>query len=155
MLQLVLAISLLQSAASGNCQDIQDRDKRGFDDLKSIFLDLDADGKPDEITSRVYSEKISARQRRKFRGRPHQSHWITFDLTTSKGNTRRSFFKYLYGTDRADYWVYALVPCDVNKDGRMDLIFYSGDDESDETIVLLNRGGRFIVNSRKHSESSY
>jgi hypothetical protein len=45
------------------------------------------------------------------------------------------------------------VPCDVNKDGLIDLVFYSGDDTSDETIILLNKADRFIVDSRKVSEA--
>ena len=63
----------------------------------------------------------------------------------------RSFFKYRYGIDKTDYWVWALVPCKVNKDGRRDLAFYAGDDTSDETIVILNQGSRFRVHSRKVS----
>ncbi len=61
-----------------------------------------------------------------------------------------SFFRYQYGSGEADYWVYALVSAgDINGDGKRDLIFYSGDDSSDETITLINRGNRFIVHKRK------
>jgi hypothetical protein len=102
---------------------------------------MDGDGQPDNITPRTYTVKANHK--------PKETHWITFDLKTAKGRTLDMFFKYRYGTSEADYWVYALVPCDVNKDGRIDLIFYSGDDTTDETIILLNRGGRFVVHSRK------
>jgi hypothetical protein len=55
------------------------------------------------------------------------------------------------GSSEASYWVYALISGgDINGDGRTDLVFYSGDDESDETVTLINRGDRFLVNSRKH-----
>jgi hypothetical protein len=145
---LLPVLMLLPTALSGNCQEVQDRDRRGFDNVRSIALDVDGDGKPDEITPRIYSEMTRRTQHGKIR-RPYASHWITFDLKTTRGRRLRSFFRYQYGIDMADYWVYALIPCDVNKDGRIDLIFYSGDDTSAETIVLLNKGIRFNALPKK------
>ena len=147
-----MACSLLSITPSKDCRVIEDRDKRGFDDLRPIIVDVDGDGKPDTITPRTYAVRINRKSKGKSRRKPREVHWITFDLKTSKGRVLRSFFKYDYGTDEADYWVYALVPCDFNKDGRKDLIFYTGDDTSDETVFLLNKGGSFIVHSRKHTE---
>ena len=138
---LLLSCLLLSITPSADCRKIEDRDKRSFHDLSPFAVDVDGDGQPDSITPRLYIVKSNRKAK--------EAHWITFDIKTSKGRTINSFFKYRYGTSAADYWVYALVPCDLNKDGRIDLIFYSGDDTSDETIVLLNRRGRFIVHSRK------
>lgn len=150
---LLLICSLLSITSSADCRIIEDRDRRSFDELTPIFLDVDADGKRDLISPRIYTSRRARKSPGKPRMKAKEIHWITFDLKTSKGRIVNSFFKYQYGSDEADYWVYALVPCDVNKDGRTDLVFYSGDDTSDETIILLNRGGRFIVQSRKLSES--
>jgi hypothetical protein len=83
------------------------------------------------------------------RGQGHaRSIWITFDLRFATGGKRASFFTYRYGDDRADYWVWALKPAgDLNSDGRLDLLFYSGDDTTDETVLLLQGATRFTASS--------
>ncbi|SRR6266404_6312431 len=130
------------------CRVITDDVKTGFNvsDLHPIVLDLKGDGKPDIITPRLVVSHYRDRK-----SKVHQTEWIVFDLKTSSGRVWRSFFKYRYGTDKEDYWVWALAPCKRDKKGRTDLVFYSGDDTSEETIVLLNHGGRFRVHSRKRS----
>jgi hypothetical protein len=47
------------------------------------------------------------------------------------------------------------VPCSVNGDRRTDLLFYSGDDTSVETIILVNTGNAFKVHSRKVREVDF
>ena len=140
---------ILTSAAVVKTQDITDADRRRFEELAPIRIDVDRDGKPDVIQPRIY--KITARRAKG--KKPEKSdvrHWIAFDLSTSKGLRIPSFFKYNYGTDEAVHWVYALKSAgDVNRDGNTDLIFYSGDDTSDETVVLANKINRFIVFKRK------
>lgn len=147
----ILACSLLSLSPSADCRNIEDRDRRSFDDRSPITLDVDGDGKPDTIAPRIYTVKASRRTTANDNPKARESHWISFDLKTSNGRVLNSFFRYEYGTEEADYWVYAVVPCDVNKDGRTDLVFYSGDDTSDETVILLNIGKRFKVQSRKTS----
>jgi hypothetical protein len=144
----VLASLLLSIPPASKCRGIADSDTRGFFDfdLDPIVMDVDGDGKPDTITPRL----VVTHYRDK-KAKLHQAEWIVFDLKTSRGGVVRSFFKYRYGTDQIDYWVWALVSCKVNRDGRRDLVFYAGDDTSDETIVLLNQGNRFRVHSRKVS----
>ncbi len=49
-----------------------------------------------------------------------------------------------YGSTLADYWVHRLeIGRDLNRDRRKDLIFYMGDDTSDETIYLLQKSQGF------------
>jgi hypothetical protein len=96
--------------------------------------------------------KVNRRPSGKAKRMAREAHWISFDIKTDRGRTLTSFFKYQYGTEEADYWGYALVPCHADKDGRTDFLFYSGDDTSEETIVLVNRGGKFKVQSRKVRE---
>jgi hypothetical protein len=142
---------LLTVAPNSDCKKVEDREKRGFDDLRPILIDVDADGKADTILPHVFKSKAN---RRGSSGKtPKETNWIAFDLTTSKGRVLKSFFRYEYGDNLAEYWVYALVSCDVNNDGTVDLVFYAGDDSTDETIVLLNRGSKFVVHSRKKSKS--
>jgi hypothetical protein len=151
LLQSVFMI-LLAIGAQTDCRRVDDRDKRSFTELDAIVIDVDNDDKPDKVLPRVLKLKPTRERHGPKRIREKESHWIVFDLATGKGQSRKSFFRYKYGSDWADYWVYALVSCDVNNDGKLDLVFYSGDDESDETIILLNKNGRFVVHSRKISE---
>ena len=128
---------------------VQDSDRRSFNDRAPFSLDVDGDGKLDTITPRTYTRKAYRKDSGRLTPKAREIHWIAFDLESSKGRTLKSFFKYDYGTDEADYWVYAFVPCSVNVDGRPDLLFYSGDDTSVETIILVNMGNEFKVHSRK------
>ena len=147
IIQIMLAGLLLSVTPSPKCRAIDDNNKRSFyGNLDPIVMDIDGDGKPDTITP-----KLVVTHYRDKKSKLHQAKWIVFDLKTSRGRIVRSFFKYRYGTDKMDYWVWALVPCKANKDRRSDLAFYSGDDTSDETIVILNHGSRFLVRSRKVS----
>ena len=151
-LALILIVSLLGVKPCASYQNrVDDTLKRLFDDRSPILIDIDGDSKPDTIMPRVYTVKSSRDAPGRGSTGARESHWITFDLKTSRGRTLKSLFRYEYGTDEADYWVYALVPCEANRDGRIDLLFYSGDDTSDERVVLLNRRGRFSVHSRKVS----
>jgi hypothetical protein len=147
---ILLACVLAFVAVSGDSQHPDDNDKRGFDELGPILIDVDGDGKADRIQPRTY--RTYDRRKKPLRKRD-VSNWITFDLTTSRGRKIRSFFTYNYGTAEqgGSYWVYALTA--INKDGRTDLMFYAGDDTSDITIMLANLGGRFSVISRKTSNS--
>jgi len=148
LVQIILAGLLLSALPSSKCRAIDDEDMRGFrdSDLDPIVMDVDGDGKPDTITPRLvvthYRDKKS---------KLHQAEWIVFDLKTSRGRVVRSFFKYYYGNDKIDYWVWWLAPCRPDKKGRTDLVFYSGDDTSDETIVISNTRGTFRVYSRKRT----
>lgn len=121
-----------------------DADKRDFGDLKPFKFDVDGDGRDDTISPRTYKVKADGKQKG-----VKQNHWITFDLKTSQGKTINSFFKFKYGNNLADYWVYALIPCKIGGGAKNDLLFYAGDDGGDETVILANRGSSFRVHSRK------
>jgi len=143
----LLAILILACCTVG--QSISDDEKRAFDDLKPIAIDVDGDGKSDRIQPRTYQTYKRSKGKRLYLR--DVTNWITFDLVTSRGLRVKSFFSYKYGTaeNGGSYWVYALFPAgDVNNDGMPDLIFYSGDDTSDETVTLISRGNRFQVASR-------
>ena len=157
---LIFAVTV-QSNAQGNpklldCRKItvQDSSRRSFDNRNSFKLDVDGDGKPDTITPRTYKVKVNRKTSGKTKSKVRENYWITFDIKTSKGRVLNSFFRYDYGTNEAVYWVYAFVPCRINRDGRTDLLFYSGDDTSQESVILVNRGNSFKVFSRKVEELS-
>jgi len=147
-IQIILASLLLSIPPSSKCRAIGDGDMRSFadPDPDPIVMDIDGDGKPDTIRSRLVVKRFRDRK-----SKLHQAEWLVLDLKTSRGRVVRSFFKYHYGNDRIDYWVWWLATCQVNKDGRTDLVFYAGDDTSDETIVISNQPNGFRVISRKKS----
>lgn len=140
---------LLFSSSFVDAQTISDDVKRSFGELEEIRIDVDGDQKADTIQPRVYAlvPECSKGKHLKF---TDIQHWIAFDLTLATGRKIPSFFKYKYGTSESSYWVYAVISAgDVNGDGKTDLVFYSGDDTSYETITLINKRSRFIVGSRK------
>jgi hypothetical protein len=131
---------------------VQDSERRGFKELESFTLDVDGDGRPDTITPRTYTVRTN---RKIFNGdewKPLELHWITFDIKTAKGRALKSFFKYRYGNNVDDYYVFAFVPCTLNRDGKPDLLFYAGDDVDHEMVILVNRNNVFKVHSRKVEE---
>jgi len=71
-------------------------------------------------------------------------HWISFDLIKAHPHSRQLLFEYRFGDERADYWIWALIPAgDLDGNGQLDLVFYSGDDTTDETVILLQKGSSF------------
>ncbi|MCA1623786.1 MAG: hypothetical protein LC768_06680 [Acidobacteria bacterium] len=117
-------------------------------------MDVDGDGKLDTITPRAYKVKVNRKTSSKTKSKVRENYWIAFNIKTSNGRVLNSFFRYNYGINEAVYWVYAFVPCRINRDGRTDLLFYSGDDTSQESVVLVNRGNSFKVFSRKVEDLS-
>lgn len=152
---LVFLVTWFISYSPGvRAQSVTDDNKRSFDDLRPILMDIDGDEKPDRIQPRTY-QTYKRHKGKKFLRR-HIRNWITFDLVTTRGRKIQSFFTYYYGTAEqgGSYWVYALMPAgDINGDGLNDLIFYSGDDTSDETVTLINRRNRFVIHSKKVSDA--
>ena len=108
-LVLVLKLALLGSLVSTNAQQISDDDRRGFDDLAPIFIDVDGDGRPDRIQPRTYQTYHNPPGKRLLN--KHVKKWIVFDLRTTTGKTIRSFFAYNYGIAGlgGSYWIYSLV----------------------------------------------
>lgn len=145
---LIFALFLLP-AIFVNAQEITDADRRGFDELSPVTIDLDGDNKPDTITPRTYQIKPKDRKNAKL---SEVQNWIAFDLATSKGRMVKSIFKYKYGTAEqgGSYWVYALKSAgDFNNDGKTDLVFYSGDDTTEETVFLANTQKGFLIDKKK------
>ncbi len=144
LILLILTIPTVLNAQDNSCKNkvVNDLEKRDYTKSSTFSFDVDGDGEKDVFTHRTYKIKVAGKTKIK------ETHWISFDLKTSSGKTLKSFFKYKYGTNLADYWIYALIPCQLNKDKKIDLLFYTGDDTSDETIILENRIQFFKIYSR-------
>lgn len=139
-----LTAALARAAYAASSPDdflVVDGDKHPFDELVPISVDLDKDGKKDTIQPRTYSSKPGD-------GQARTDLWITFDLRLATGKTQKDIFRYRYGNDRSHYWVWVLKPAgDANRDGKLDLVFYTGDDTTDEMVFLLQKGSRFEARS--------
>jgi hypothetical protein len=121
---------------------VQDTERHAFDELTTIRLDANGDGRSDELIPRVFET----------RGKRGLRHWISFNLRLSGQTSSREFFRYMYGGEDP-YWVWALVPCRINRDRYPDLLFYSGDDTSEEEVLLLNTKNSFVVFRRPGPKS--
>jgi hypothetical protein len=63
-----------------------------------------------------------------------------FQIEPANGGKQSTFFEYRIGTNLAVYWIAHLSEVrHINNDGIIDLVFYAGDDTSDETVLLLRR----------------
>jgi hypothetical protein len=151
----ILLTALLVTTPPGKCSvAVSDEIKRPYDDLTPVLLDVDADGKLDRIVPRTYVGPPTRMQHGEDKTREKESHWIAVDLKLAN-KPRKTFFRFNYGSDWADYWIYALVPCRANKDRRTDLIFYAGDDTSSDTVIFMNTVNGFVIHSREHRDDIY
>jgi hypothetical protein len=71
---------LFAIGAQTDCRLVDDRHKRSFDELGPIVIDVDNDGKPEEILARVLKLKPTRERHGPKRIREKESHWIVFDL---------------------------------------------------------------------------
>jgi hypothetical protein len=83
---------------SFHAQTITDADRRAFENLDEIKIDVDGDGNLDTIQPRTFQTTVWRMTDGKKTGKEVTRNWITFDLITSKGSKINSFFKYNYGT---------------------------------------------------------
>jgi hypothetical protein len=66
--------------------------------------------------------------------------FVRYTLYPDLQKSGKVIFEENYGSTRASYWVHRLtLGKDLDRDGRKDLVFYMGDDTSDETTYLLQK----------------
>ena len=144
MISAILTALVLFTGSASGYRLVVDTDKKSFTELKPIHLDINGDGRIDAIQPRTLVRWgwVWDDQGKRRRG---TEHWIAFDLVRTATLKRQTIFEYRYGDERGDdYWVWALIPAgDVDGNGQVDLVFYSGDDTTDETVILLQRGSTF------------
>src|SRR4051794_24048150 len=97
---------------------VRDTDRRSFHNRTPSTLDGDGNSGTFTITPRTFTRNAGLKVTGKRALYAREIHWIAFDLRTDDGHVFKSFFKYDYGDDRADSWVYAFVPCRANRDRR-------------------------------------
>jgi hypothetical protein len=143
MIGAILTVVVFLAGSASGYRLVVDTDKNGFNELKAIHLDINDDGRIDTIQPRILVRRgwVWDAQGKHRHG---TEHWITFDLVRTSTQPGRTVFEYRYGDEHADYWVWALIPAgDLDGNGQIDLVFYSGDDTTDETVILLQNGSTF------------
>jgi hypothetical protein len=71
--------------------------------------------------------------------KPKQDVLVQYELAIEGSKApRKLMFEHRIGTDLAIYWVRHIREVrHLNQDGNPDLVFYAGDDTSDDTVILL------------------
>ncbi|NJR32235.1 MAG: SH3 domain-containing protein [Chamaesiphon sp. CSU_1_12] len=66
--------------------------------------------------------------------------FVRYTMYADGQKNGRVIFEENYGSTRASYWTHRLeIGKDLDSDGRKDLVFYMGDDTSDETTYLFQK----------------
>jgi hypothetical protein len=116
-------------------------ERRSFDDLEPIVVS--SSGMAWNVVPKTYARPT---------GEGNSTHWISLTLKPAGSEAGETFFDFQYGDDVATYWVYALRVCDLNADGRDDLMFYAGDDTSDVRVEFTNTGSTLAETKRSTTQ---
>ena len=139
ILFVLLVVALEACATVAPCD--QPWRRRSFTELDPITVV--SEGVPWQVEPRTYSQKDGDRG---------ETHWVALTLRRPGSTEEQPFFKYRYGDESAQYWVYVLHVCDSNADGRQDLTFYAGDDTTDVRVEFVNTGSDLRETKRTMTE---
>lgn len=114
-------------------------------DKKVFTADLNGNGKPDRIVEVKYKKPVKQFSRTdETRCETRVGHFAKYVLYLDNQKRGKVIFEYMYGSPEADYWQYGIDKAiDLNRDGVKDLIFYAGDDTSQEHVFLIQKTGYF------------
>jgi hypothetical protein len=108
-----------------------------------VMMDLDRQSGLEQIFKSTLEKPMSANQvclGRRWGEKMKQQVFVKFELVDGKSGKRSTMFEQNIGTNLATYWVYDIREVrHINQDGSVDLVFYAGDDTSDETVLLLRK----------------
>jgi hypothetical protein len=106
-----------------------------------LNTDIDGDGKSDRVIASYYTQPVLTYNFSAINTcQTLPGIFIRYTLESSKTRSSRVIFEYRYGTVLAQYWVRELrVDRDIDRNGLIDLVFYTGDDTSDEKVVLFQQ----------------
>jgi hypothetical protein len=110
-----------------------------------LNTDIDGDGKSDRVVASYYTQPVLTRKFPSLNTcQTLPGIFVRYTLTSSKTKQSRVIFEYSYGTSLVRYWVHELkVAGDLDRNDLQDLIFYAGDDTSDESVVLFQQQAGF------------
>ncbi|PSB45297.1 SH3 domain-containing protein [Chamaesiphon polymorphus] len=106
-----------------------------------INADINGNGKLDRVVASYFSRPIlvlddsHANTCKTVPGK-----FVRYTMYADGQKNGRVIFEENYGSTRASYWTHRLeIGRDLDGDGRKDLVFYMGDDTSDETTYLIQK----------------
>jgi len=111
----------------------------------TFVADINGNGKRDRILKSLYEKPTflpSYSEDNKCEER--NGHFVKFVLYLDSQKRGIKIFDYLIGDNESQYWQYRIdKTVDLNKDGVKDLIFYAGDDTTQEYVFLIQKRNHF------------
>jgi hypothetical protein len=106
-----------------------------------LKVDINGNGKLDRVVATYFSRPVLVIDDFKANTcKTTSGKFVRYTMYTDGQKKGRVIFEENYGSTIASYWVHQLeIGKDLNRDGRTDLVFYMGDDTSDETTYLLQK----------------
>lgn len=112
---------------------------------EDFIADLNGNGIPDRIVKIEHKKpfkRLSWIERTKCE--MATGHFAKFVLYLDNQKDGKVIFDYLIGDEEAQYWQYRIDKAvDLNNDGVKDLIFYAGDDTTEEYVFLIQKQNFF------------
>jgi Bacterial SH3 domain len=106
-----------------------------------LTADLNDNGTPDRIVASYFTRPILViADRRANTCKTVTGKFVRYTMYADGQKNGKVIFEENYGSTIASYWVHRLeIGKDLDGDGRKDLVFYMGDDTSDEKTYLLQK----------------
>ncbi len=123
-----------------------------------IQSDIDGNGIPDRVVATYFTRPVSVLDNdRLLSCKTVPGKFVRYTMYANGQKNGKVIFEENFGSTRASYWVHRLeIGKDLNRDGRQDLVYYMGDDTSDETTYLLQKQAGFkAVSAGASSLPSY
>lgn len=110
-----------------------------------IIADINGNGIPDKVIATYFTHPILVTDNyRAHTCKTVPGKFVRYTMYADRQKNGKVIFEQDYGSTIADYWVHRLeIGRDLNRDKRKDLVFYMGDDTSEETIYLLQQAQGF------------
>lgn len=103
-----------------------------------INEDIDNNGKTDRIVASYFIRPVLVPNYNSNTCQTVSGKFVRYTLYADGDKTGKVILEQSYGTSLASYWIHKLiVDKDIDGDGRKELLFYMGDDTSQESMYLF------------------